>query len=149
MRVLLDTCVTIDALQSREPFYEETQEIFLAAANRRFDGFLTAKAATDIYYLTHRITHSDKETRQILSTLLNLFDLIDTAGMDCRRAISSDMSDFEDAVMAESALRSGMDCIVTRNGRDYRLSPVPICTPGELLEKIRPEEESTEDSNST
>lgn len=60
MRVLLDTCVVIDALQSREPFYEEAQEIFLAAANRRIDGFLTAKAVTDIYYLTHRLTHSDK-----------------------------------------------------------------------------------------
>ena len=81
--------------------------------------------------------------------MLNLFDLIDTAGMDCRRAISSEMSDFEDAVMAESALRSGMDYIMTRNSRDYRRSPVPICTPGELLEKIRPEEESTEDNNST
>ena len=149
MRVLLDTGVVIDALQSREPFYEESQEIFLAAANRRLDGFLTAKAVTDIYYLTHRLTHNDKETRQILSTLLNLFDLIDTAGMDCRRAISSDMSDFEDAVMAESALRSGMDCIVTRNGKDYRLSPVPICTPGELLEKIRPEEGLAEDPNPT
>ena len=80
---------------------------------------------------------------------MNLFDLIDTAGMDCRRAISSDMSDFEDAVMAESALRSGMDCIVTRNGKDYRLSPVPICTPGELLEKIRPEEGLAEDPNPT
>ena len=149
MRVLLDTCVVIDALQSREPFYEEAQEIFLAAANRRIDGFLTAKAVTDIYYLTHRLTHSDKETRQILSTLWTLFDLIDTAGMDCRRAISSDMNDFEDVVMAESALRSGMDCIVTRISKDYRLSPVPICTPGELLEKIRPEEEPTEDPNST
>ena len=149
MRVLLDTCVIIDALQSREPFYKEAQEIFLAAANRRIDGFLTAKAVTDIYYLTHRVTHSDKETRQILSTLLNLFELVDTDGMDCRRAISSDMSDFEDAVMAESALRSGMDCIVTRNGGDYRRSPVPVCTPGELLEKIRPEEEPTEDPNST
>ena len=51
--------------------------------------------------------------------------------------------------MAESALRSGMDCIVTRNVRDYRHSPVPICTPGELLEKIRSEEEPAEDPNST
>lgn len=141
MRVLLDTCVIIDALQSRGPFCKDAQEIFLAAANRRFDGFLTAKAATDIYYLTHRITHSDKETRRILSTLLSLFELIDTAGMDCRRALSSGMSDFEDAVMAESALRTGMDHIVTRNAKDYRQSAVPVCTPGEFLEKIKPEEE--------
>ena len=74
---------------------------------------------------------------------LNLFELIDTAGMDCRRALSSDMSDFEDAVMAESSLRAGMDYIVTRNSRDYRQSAVPVCTPGEFLEMIKPEEEQT------
>ncbi|WP_337649268.1 PIN domain-containing protein [Hungatella effluvii] len=57
--------------------------------------------------------------RAILNTLFQLFDLLDTAGMDCRRAISSDVSDFEDAVMVESAIRSGVDCIVTRDLKDY------------------------------
>ena len=105
MRALIDTCIIVDALQSRQPFCAEAQEIFLAAANKRFSGFITAKSATDIYYITHRYTHNDKDTRTILNTLFGLFDLLDTAGMDCRRAISSDISDFEDAVMVESALR--------------------------------------------
>ena len=89
MRALIDTCIVIDALQSREPFFKEAQEIFLGAANKQFEGFLTAKSVTDIYYLTHRCTHSDKETRQILNKLFCLFGLLDTAGMDCRKAVSS------------------------------------------------------------
>lgn len=113
MRALIDTCIVIDALQSREPFFKEAQEIFLGAANKQFEGFLTAKSVTDIYYLTHRCTHSDKETRQILNKLFCLFGLLDTAGIDCRKAVSSNLSDFEDAVMAESAIREEMDCIVT------------------------------------
>ena len=32
MRTLIDTCVIIDALQSREPFVEDAQKIFLLAA---------------------------------------------------------------------------------------------------------------------
>lgn len=142
MRALLDTCVILDALQSREPFCEAAQQIFLAAANKHFMGFLTAKSATDIYYLLHRHTHSDQKSRRVLNTLFNLFELLDTAGMDCWRAISSDISDFEDAVMVESAARSGMDCIVTRNLRDYVKSPVNVYAPDAFLKQI--EAENTE-----
>lgn len=133
MRALIDTCIIIDALQSREPFCNAAQEIFLAVANKHVIGFLTAKSTTDIYYLTHRCTHSDKETRRILNTLFGLFELIDTTGMDCRKAATSDTSDFEDAVMIESAMRTGMDCIVTRNLKDYEKAPLPVYSPNDFL----------------
>lgn len=136
MRAILDTCIVIDALQGREPFKEDAQAIVLAAANRVFDGFLTAKSVADIYYLLHRHTHSDEETRKLLTKLFSLFDLADAEGIDCRRAVSSPLTDYEDAVMAETALRSGMDCIVTRNERDYKLSPVPVYTPSGFLKYL-------------
>lgn len=141
MRVLIDTCVIVDVLQHRDPFWEDAYHLFLAIANHRADGFLTAKSLTDIYYLTHHVTHDDKETRKILSTLLIPFDLLDTTGMDCRRAVSSDIPDFEDAVMVETAIRTEMDYIVTRNEKDYRNSTVPICTPAKLIPLIRTEED--------
>ena len=75
MRAVIDTCVIVDALQSREPFCKDAQSIFLLCANRQFEGFLTAKAITDIYYLTHRQTHSDKATRDVLTKLCALFGL--------------------------------------------------------------------------
>ena len=134
MRALIDTCIIIDALQSRLPFKDNAQEIFLLAANRQFEGFITAKASTDIYYLIHKYLHSDKETRKVLSGLYMLFELLDTAGIDCRKAISAEIADFEDAVMVETALRCGMDCIVTRNVKDYEKSLIEIYQPGEFLE---------------
>lgn len=133
MRVLVDTCIIIDALQSRMPFKDDAQNMILLAANRRFEGFITAKASTDIYYLTRKYLHSDKETRDVLGRLYLLFDVLDTAGIDCRKALSSQMSDFEDAVMVETALRSGMDCIVTRNVKDYETSLISIYQPSEFL----------------
>ena len=136
MRALIDTCIIVDALQSRQPFCAEAQEIFLTAANKRFSGFITAKSATDIYYITHKYTHNDKDTRTILNTLFGLFDLLDTAGMDFRRAISSDISDFEDAVMVESALQCDIDCIVTRNLKDYTKSSVPVYAPSDFLNML-------------
>ncbi|MBO5104067.1 MAG: PIN domain-containing protein [Ruminococcus sp.] len=136
MKILFDTCIIIDALQNREPFAENAQELFLYVANRKLDGFITAKSTTDIYYLMHRCTHSDVETRSVLKRIFWLFELLDTAGTDCKYAVSSEVSDYEDAVMIETALRTGMDGIVTRNVKDYSKSSVNVYTPEELIEKL-------------
>ena len=94
MRALIDTCVIVDALQNREPFSEDAQKIFYAVANKQTSGYITAKSITDIYYLTHRATHSDADTRKILNTLLSLFDILDTTSLDCRKALSSEVCDY-------------------------------------------------------
>ena len=136
MKVLIDTCIIIDALQNREPFCADAQAIFLLAANRRLTGFLSAKSVADIYYLTHKVTHSVKKTKQILRALFSLFELVDTTGSDCLQAITSDISDFEDAVMVGSAVRANMDCIVTRNLKDYIASPIPVYGPKDFLAQM-------------
>lgn len=139
MKVLIDTCIIIDVLQSRQPFCNAAQKLFLFAANHQFDGCITAKSVTDIYYLSHRLTHDDKKTRIILSKLFELFEIADTTGADCRRAIPSPISDFEDAVMSETALRINADCIVTRNKKDYLKSPVPVFLTDDFIKKIEKE----------
>ena len=133
MKALMDTCIIIDALQNRHPFCEEAQKIFLLCANDEFEGFLTAKAITAIYYLTHRQLHNDKATREIIVKLCTLFDSVDTSSMDIINALSSKVSDFEDAVMIESAIRYETDCIVTRNVKDYSKSSLPVFTPKEFI----------------
>ncbi|MBQ7474642.1 MAG: PIN domain-containing protein [Clostridia bacterium] len=136
MKVLIDTCVVVDVLQSREPFREEAEKLFIHAANERFTGCVTAKSVTDIYYLTHRVTHSDRTARVILGKLFSLFDVVDTSGNDCRLALSSQTADYEDAVMIETARRIGADAIVTRNERDFIGSPVPVYSPERLNSEL-------------
>ncbi len=136
MKVLLDTNVIIDALQSREPWARDAEAIFRAAANQRFIGCITAKSVADIHYLTRRTTHSEALARDTLSKLFILFELLDTTAMDCRQALASRAVDYEDAIMIETALREGIDCIVTRNLEDYRFSSIPIRSPAAFLEAL-------------
>lgn len=142
MRALIDTCVIIDALQSRVPFAEAAQKIFIYSANKQFEGYITAKSVTDIYYLTHRLIHSDVETRKILSKLFTLFHLLDTTSLDCRKAISSEVGDYEDAIMVETSMRSGMDCIVTRNVKDFTKSSLMVYEPSAFLSILEAENEN-------
>ena len=51
MKALIDTNVIVDALTSRNPWKEGAEKIFLMAANRAADMYITASSATDIYYL--------------------------------------------------------------------------------------------------
>lgn len=137
MRVLIDTCVIIDALQERKEFETLAHIIFLAAANELFFGFLSAKSIVDIYYLMHHYTHSDKDSRDVISRLLAIFEILDTSAIDCKRAIFSNVSDFEDALMIETALRCKIDCIVTRNMQDFKKSPLDIYSPQEFLNLLQ------------
>ena len=41
MKAIIDTCIVVDALQKREPFFSEAKSIFLLCANLKFDGFLS------------------------------------------------------------------------------------------------------------
>ena len=141
MNVLFDTCIVIDALQSRQPFAGQAQTLFLLAATHRINGFLTAKACTDIYYLTHHYTHDEQQSRQVVDKLFSLFTVLDTAADDLTRALPSKMPDFEDALMVETALRSGVDAVVTRNLDDYRQAAITVYAPGELIALINNEEE--------
>lgn len=136
MKVLLDTCVIIDSLQNREPFSECSNQILFAAANCRFSGCIASKALADIYYLMHRHIHDNRKVREILSILLEIFDLLDTTAADCKKAIVSETSDFEDAIMLETAIREHVDCIVTRNLKDYVNTSVPILSPEAFLKKL-------------
>lgn len=139
MRALLDTNVIVDALQSREPWAEAAEEIFRGAANRCFTGCITAKSCADIQYLTRRCTHSELAARGTLNKLFVLFDLLDTSAMDCKRALASDTSDYEDAIMIETAVRADVDCIVTRNLDDFKHSPIRICAPEDFLRLLAQE----------
>lgn len=134
----MDTCIVVDVLQRREPFFEDSYRTMQAIFNCRAKGFLTAKSFADLYYLTHRHIHDDKKTRKALSILLTTFSLLDTTGIDCRRALPSETSDYEDALMIETARREKMDCIVTRNQKDYIKSSVPVFMPKEFLSALTP-----------
>ena len=140
MRVLLDTNVIVDVLQRREPWFADGQKIFYAIANQQISGCITAKEAADIHFFSRRQfkgqENADAKARQVMAKLYTLFELVDTFGIDCKNAIAIENNDYEDAVMIESAVRSGLDCIVTRNPEHFKVSPIPVYAPSEFVQKL-------------
>ena len=136
MKILVDTNVIIDALTGREPFRENAEQIFLLAANQIEDMYITASSATDIYYLVRKYLHSTEKAKNVMAKLYELFHILDVITADCQEALSSEVNDYEDAVISCCASRNHMDYIVTRNIKDYEKSKVEAILPNQLLKMI-------------
>lgn len=136
MKILVDTNIIIDALTGREPFREDAEKIFMFAANKSADMYITASSATDIYYLVRKHLHSTDQSKIIMGKLYDLFYIIDVTSADCIDAISSPMKDYEDAVVSCCAYRNHMDYIVTRNIKDYEKSEIPSILPGDFIKMM-------------
>ena len=140
MRVLVDTNVIIDVLQSRQPWCNSGKKIFLAIANKQIIGCVTAKQIADIHYFSRKQfkeqENVDAKCRTIITKLLALFELLDTLGIDCQDAIAYENNDYEDAIMISTAVRSGVDVIVTRDSNHYKSVPIPVYTADKFLSKI-------------
>ena len=133
MKILIDTCVILDALEERGKFKKDADAILIAHTKGLFDGFVTAKSIMDIYYLVSKFYHNEEAARRISCSLLNVLFGLDSLAMDCVAVLNGKMKDCEDGLMVQTALRGKMDGIVTRNLKDYKSAAIRVYSPKEFL----------------
>lgn len=136
MKVLLDTNVVLDVLLERRPFVEPATEIFSMVERSEIDGFLCATTITTLDYLLNQ-TLAGKDARQTIWKLLSLFEIAAVNRAVIERALRNKMADFEDAVLAEAGQSAGVACILTRNPKDFRHSPLTVLDPREFMAQWR------------
>lgn len=138
MKVLLDTCVAVDILGTTQ-YFADAFAAYDIALYKKMDVCLSVSSTTDIVYLLHSRGFSSKsEARTIAERFMELFTLVDNTPSDCEQAATSKMADYEDALIAYSAARHGINFIITRNKKDFAASPVPALTPEEFIALYKP-----------
>lgn len=138
MRVLLDTNVIIDFYEERPQFVEAAQQTLLKCAEGKCTGLLCASSVTDIYFILRK-SLGKEAALECINKLLLILEVADVGKSDLSKAAASGMPDFEDAVVAHSAKRAKADYIVTRNGVDFKGSPVPAILPTDFNQMGFPE----------
>lgn len=136
MKIVFDTNVILDVLTDREPFAEMSAKALSAVAREDVVGATTANTITDIYFLLRKREPSQGKRKDVLRELLKVIKILDTTGFVCTQALDSPITDFEDAVLAESARLWSADFIVTRNISDFTNSPVKALTPAEFVQTL-------------
>lgn len=132
-RVLFDSDVVLDVLLERQPFFAASALALDTVGQGKVEGYIAAHSITNIFYLLRR--HLGNEKSQ--EVLMNLMSKMVTAGVTdavIRSAFSSGFKDFEDGV-TYAAAGAGVDYIVTRNIKDFRLGSIPAMLP-EVFSKI-------------
>ena len=135
MQIVIDTNIVIDYLEDREPFAENAARLLNLCEEGTVTGMLTANAITDIYYVVHKKVGRER-TLDAIKTLCSFLEIADIGKTDIFGAIELDMSDFEDALVAQCAKRVKADCIITRNLTDFKNSPVPAKEPKDFLQEF-------------
>lgn len=135
MRVLFDTNVILDHLLAREPHVDAAERLLSMVDTGTIDGVICSTTATTIHYLACKSVGA-KAAMDYLGSLLEMFDVACVDRDVLLGALAAGFSDFEDAVLHEAAASAGVSAIVTRNGKDFSASTLPVFDPIELLAAI-------------
>jgi len=147
MKLLIDTNIILDAMINREPWAEDAQNVILAIAEEKAEGYITASSVTDIYYILFKHIKNRDQVKQALLGLLTVINVFDVNETDCVEAFSVHMSDYEDALLASCGKRHKVDRIVTRNIKDFTGSPIQAVEPHEILKYLCECIDHTESNN--
>lgn len=131
-RILFDTNVVLDVLLDRHPHSEASAQAWAAVETGKAEGLLSAHAVTTIHYLIQKDIGNVKAKR-LLSAILGVFGVAVVDASVLQEALQLPFSDFEDAVTAAAAHSAGCDCLVTRDSRGFRRSPVRVLAPEAVL----------------
>lgn len=133
MKLMIDTNVVLDYIFEREVFYDDSEELFIMVAQRRFEGVLSTKSIADIHNIAKRKTGDEDKVREIIRKLTKLFTIVELAREDCINALHMEGPDYEDNLIISTAERIKADVILTRNLKDFKKSSIPAQPTGEFL----------------
>jgi predicted nucleic acid-binding protein len=138
VKVLIDTNIVLDHLLEREPHVDAAEQLLSLVDLGKLEGLLCATTVTTIHYLASKVV-GGRMAMDYLRKLLAIFEIAGVGQEVLRRALDLDFSDFEDAVLHEAARSAGAAAIVTRNGKDFAHSELPVFSPVEFLAAMRAE----------
>ena len=134
-RIFIDTNVMLDFLGEREPFYESMAKIATLAEREKLTMVASPISfATVNYFLTK--FEGAKIAREKLRKFKIICEICSIDEQTIEKGLNSSIKDFEDALQYFSATESECKIIITRNGKDFKKSLLPIMTAEEFLKSL-------------
>ncbi len=133
-RLFLDTNIVVDLLDRREPFCHDAVRLFSMAYNKQVQLVVSPMTFSTASFLLRK--HGPEGVRKLLSNFRQLARVSTTDERTVDDSLASQFQDFEDAMQYYTALRADAEVIITRNGKDFTTSRIPVMTAGEYLSAI-------------
>jgi predicted nucleic acid-binding protein len=134
-KVFLDTNIIVDLIADRKPFSKYSIEIFKRAEDKKIKLYTSSHSIATTHYLLKKYLE-EKLLREVLQNLLDYISVISVDIDVIKKGLRSKTRDFEDSIQILCAAKiEKIDCIVTRNIKDFRDSEILALTPDELCLK--------------
>jgi predicted nucleic acid-binding protein len=135
-KIFVDTNILVDLLADRKPFSKYAVEIFNASENKKVKLFTSSHSIATTYYLLKKFI-DDSSLRKTLLGLIEYMTIIPVDTEVLTKGLRSKQKDFEDSIQIYCASTiEKIDCIVTRNVKDFKGSEILVLTPDELCSRL-------------
>lgn len=135
--IFVDTGVILDLLARREPFFFAAARLFSLAEQGNVHICVSSLAYANLFYILRKERSSAVATT-ILKKLCRLVTILPVDSETVASALDAEFSDFEDALQYHTAVKKGVDALVTRNIKDFKRSVIEVCTVEEFLARRFP-----------
>ena len=139
----LDTNVLIDFLADRQPFAAAANDIFRLAHAGSVRLYVASLSFSNAFYLIRRslaaagLANYSLVAQQTLATVKPLLTVVAVDDHTVTHALQAGFSDFEDALQSFAAQSvPEIELLVTRNGKDFGLSSLPVADPIAALQSL-------------
>ena len=138
MRILIDTNIILDLIQSREPHCENASKIINSCVTLENVGYISSHSLSDLFFILRK-DKTVAERKAIILHLCKYFKIIaehkDFFVSVCN---NSEWNDLEDGLQMKCAEIEKLDYIITRDEENgFKNSPVKTITPDDFLKIVR------------
>lgn len=134
MNVFIDTNIIIDVLDQREKFFEASSNILSLGAEHKIELYATALTMANCIYILRKPLGYDGAVACI-NTLKEYIHISPLTQSEFDKAFSESSQDVEDLLQYYSAKAADCDVVITRNGKHFPSTGLPILTPTDFLER--------------
>jgi predicted nucleic acid-binding protein len=134
-RIFIDTNVILDLLGERKPFYESIAKVATLGEKEIITLVVSPISFATVNYFISKFENS-KTAREKLRKFKIICEICSLDEHTIEKGLNSAFKDFEDALQYFSATESECELIITRNGKDFKKSLLPVMTPEEFLKSI-------------
>ena len=133
--LFLDADIILDLLAQREPWFQQSAEIFSRIQSGQFYGATSVVIFANVFYILRKIK-GKKAARAALIKLKSLLGVMVTSEACLEEALRSSFTDLEDGIQYFTAQSGEASVLLTRNIKDYKTDKLAVMTPEQFLESL-------------
>jgi predicted nucleic acid-binding protein len=128
----IDTDVLLDTIMQRKPHYRASNAILALCEQNLIDGFTSSLVIANIYYIIKKLANH-KDALTAIAKIRSIITILDFTDKEIGESSNAGFADFEDGVQYFIAVNNQLDCIITRNIKDFKLSNIAVLAPSNYL----------------